>query len=285
MYLLYMNEHVNCFNYDKRSKPQVEVVKFAKWKKGNLLLGESEIVFFMEGRIKLVFNNSPEQEVTKGQFLFLPSGGKYSFQVMANTMIIVFRINKQIRLCDTFDIEQLYYLNEEEGVHKQQTNNKLNFLEINPRLWHYLDGINDYFNDGVRCRSLYNIKLQELFFILRLYYSKEELYYFFSLILSEDTAFSEYIRSHWHQFHTVQALAESLHMTHKQFCSKFVSVFGKRPLQWIAEEKAHNIHKEIISTKKQFKQIAAENGFSHETIFTRFCKRNLGATPSELRNK
>ncbi|MDL2243282.1 helix-turn-helix domain-containing protein [Bacteroidales bacterium OttesenSCG-928-J19] len=285
MDLLYKNEHQECFNYDKRAKPQVEVANFAKGKKGNLTFFESEIVFFMEGRIKFVFNDFPGYEGQKGQFLFLPSGGKYSYQVISNTMVLIFRLSGQIRLCDMFNIEELYCAAEEVGEFQPRTQSRFSVLDINPRMWHFLDGMKDYLSDGMRCRSFFDLKLKELFFILRMYYTKEELYGFFFLILSEDSAFSEYIRLRWQCFHTIQELADSMNLSHKQFCAKFVSVFGKHPQKWISEAKARIIHNEIISTTKQFKQIAAENGFVHETIFTRFCKRELGLTPTQIREK
>lgn len=281
----YMNEHQNCFNYDKRDKQQVEMVKFVKGERGDLLIAESEIVFFLEGRIKLIFSDFPEYEALKGQFLFLPAGGKYAYEAIANGSMIIFRISGQICLCDVFNLENLYNMGEKESDYQPRTNNRFSVLDINPRMWHFLDSMIDYLNDGIRCRGFFEIKLRELFFILRIYYTKEELYDFFFLILSGDTAFSEYIRLRWQEFHTIQEMAESMHLSHKQFCAKFVSVFGKRPQQWITEAKARKVHNEIVSTNKQFKQIAAECGFLHETMFTRFCKKELGATPTEIRSK
>jgi len=53
------------------------------------------------------------------------------------------------------------------------------------------------------------------------------------------------------------------------------------PRDWINEARVKKNTEGYCVLKKQFKQIAAENGFSHEALFTRFCEK-LEATPTEL---
>lgn len=47
--------------------------------------------------------------------------------------------------------------------------------------------------------------------------------------------------------------------------------------------KAKVIQDEITSTNKPFKQIAYENEFSTIAQFTKFCKKEIGKTPSSIR--
>ncbi|WP_455638615.1 helix-turn-helix domain-containing protein [Parabacteroides sp.] len=282
MSMMYQNEHSGCFNCDRSEKPQIEVKKIVKGDTGILSLKENEIVFVTEGRIRFVANDFSGCEGLKGQMLFLPAGGNYSFDALAHSTITVFRFYESIRLCDNFDLEKLYEERTKRNGYRAHTV-RFGILDMNALLWHYLDGLNDLIAEGVRCRSFFNVKIKELLLLQRSFYTKEELHDFFSPILSGDTAFSEYIRLRWKNFRTVTEVASSMHMTHKQFYNRFVSVFGKKPQQWMNEGRARIIHNEIISTKKQFKQIAAENGFASDTHFTRFCKKELGKTPTEVR--
>lgn len=283
MGILYPSEHISCFNYDKTDQPLIEVLKIVKGKTEELHITASEIVFFLEGRIRFTFKDKSGYEGVKGQFFFLPSGSIYSCQALVNSMVIIFRITKPLRLCNSFPIEKLY--NSDKPVEDCQLSTKchLGILEINTSLWHFLYGINDCLGDGIRCRYYFELKIKELLFYLRMYYTKEELCDFFILILSGNTIFSEYVRLNWQRFHSITEMAGSMNLTHRQFLNRFITVFGARPQQWLNEEKAHVIHREITTTAKQFKQIAAENGFAHEAILTRFCKRKLGATPTEIR--
>ena len=283
MSILYQNEHFGCFNYDRSEKPQIEVKRVAKGDTGILSLKENEIVFVTEGRIRFVSNDFSSCEGLKGQMLFLPAGGNYSFGTLTDSAITIFRFYESIRLCDNFDLENL---NEEKAAASsyQPRMASPRILNINILLWHYLDGLNDLIEEGMRCRSFFQIKIKELLLLLHSFYTKKELQNFFSPILSDDMAFSEYVRLHWKDFHTVTELANSMHMTHKQFYNRFIPIFGTRPQRWMNEGRARIIHNEITSTRKQFKLIAAENGFASDTHFTRFCKKELGKTPTEVRH-
>lgn len=282
MSILYQNEHSGCFNNDRSEKPQIEVKKIVKGDTGILSLKDNEIVFITEGRISFVANDFSGCEGIKGQILFFPAGGNYSFEALAHSTITIFRFYESIKLCDNFDLEKLYEKKALTNGYRIRTA-RFGTLDINAHLWHYLDGLNDLISKGMRCRNFFKIKIKELLLILRSFYTKEELHDFFSPILSDDTAFSEYVRLSWKNFRTVTEVANSMHMTHKQFYNKFIAIFGKKPQRWMNEGRARIIHNEIISTRKQFKLIAAENGFASDTHFTRFCKKELGKTPTEVR--
>ena len=283
MGLKYINEHLACFNYDHSVKPQIEVVKIDKQEERALAITENEIVFVLQGRIKFFFEDFPDYECQKGQFTFLPSGGKYAITGLSDSLVIVFRLNKAIVLCENFKIESLFTDSLQKGEYYPRTEHWFSKLTIKPCIWHFLEGLLDCVNDGIKCRYYFENKIKELLLLLRAYYTKEELHDFFFLILSRNTEFSEYIRLRWRQFNTVQEMADSMHLTHKQFYRRFVSVFGKTPQQWIMEGKAGIVYSEITSTNKQFKQIALENGFNADTQFNHFCKRMFGHTPTEIR--
>lgn len=285
MDLLNRDEHLTCINYDNEKKPVIEVVKIVKGEKGDLSISNNEIVFFIEGRMKYIFRDFPEYEGVKGQLLFLPAGGDYSYLAKANTMMIVFRLTSPIMLCRNFSIDKLYGIKERQEVSEYMPKtNSFSVMEINPRLWHFLDGVNDCISDGIKCHCFFEMKVKELLLLMRAYYPKEELHDFFFLILSEDTAFTEYVRLRWKRFASVEEMAQSMNLTHKQFYTRFKAVFGKSPQKWIMEGKANNILNDILSTGKSFKRIALENGYSSNTQFTRFCKTEFGATPSDLRS-
>lgn len=276
-------EHEGCCHFDKSDKPVIELVRIAKGSKRDLYINFNKVVFIMEGRLRFYFSDFPNIECMKGQILFLPSGSQYSFQATMPTVVMVFRILDSIHLCDNFSMEELYENKKNsEDSHKPNTRS-FSVLDINTRIWHLLDGINDSLADGIRCRKYFDLKIREFFMLLRIYYPKEEIYDFLYLILSGDTAFSEYVRLYWHRFHNVAEIAESLNITARQFSSKFKAVFGLTPYKWMKEGRAKSIKQQLITTKKPIKQIAFENGFSDIPQFTKFCKKEIGKTPTEIR--
>ena len=286
MDILYKAEHLACPYYEQGERPVIEVAKMVIGEKKKLSVANNEIVCMIEGRMRFYFLEIRTYEAVKGEILFLPVGGNYSYEALTECMVVIFRVHKPIQFCENYSIEKLYgnnkFISPEDFDTLPQTV-PAGILEINSRVWYFLDGVIDCITDGLKCRCWFDLKVKELFALFRVYYTKEALSCFFNTILSGDTAFSEYVRLNWRLYHSIDKLAESMNLTRKQFTKRFEKIFGELPNRWMIERKAQAVHKEITSTKKSFKQIAMENGFNSDTVFIRFCKKELGKTPTELR--
>ncbi len=286
MKLVDINEHLNCYNYDNNKKPVIEQLRIAKSGKHNSVTTNNAVVFVMEGRLRYSFRDSPPFEAQKGELFFLPVGATYSRQALTQARIVIFRVHGFVGLCANYTVERLYRERNKKDSNDYEPENKhFGLLEVNARLWHFVDGICDCIEDGLKCRYWFDMKVQELFLLIRAYYPKEDIRGFLYPILSRDTAFSESVRKYWKDFKTVNELAAFMHMSPNQFHKRFTAVFGTTPHKWIAEGRAKIARHEITATNKQFKQIAIENGFSSDAIFTRFCKKMFGKSPTQLRGE
>jgi AraC-like DNA-binding protein len=286
MRLLYEDEHLSCGQYDHSGNPGIEVVKMLKGNRGKLSVKTNEIIFVVEGKVKFYFRELPAYEGVKGQAMFIPVSEEYAYDVLADAMLVIFRLTQPITLCSNYSIERLYGLKDIKphvGREVPGHNRKIGTLEINSRLWNFLNWIIDCVEDGLKCRCWVELKIREFLLVLRAYYPKEELHDFFYLILSGDTAFSEYIRLYWQRFHSVKDMAASLNMTDKQFTKHFVAVFGQTPYRWMTARKAEIVYADITSTNKLFKEISVDRGFGSDTQLTRFCRLQFGNTPTGLR--
>ena len=283
MNIFYLNEHLKCYNYDHREKPQIELAKILAGQTKEITVTESEIVFFMDGQMRLSFNDLPDCEGVGGEFVFLPAGGKYSATAIVDSYAVIFRLNKAVNLCENFMLDKLFEQLETMNHARPRIAKSLSALEIIPPLWYFLRGVIDRIEDGIKCRCFFDMKIKELLLLMRVYYTEDQLHDFFYLILSVDTAFSEYVRLKWDQFGSIEDLAKSMQYSRKQFSTRFVKVFGMNPNKWMIEARASKIYSEITSTHKKFKQIAAENLFYSDAYFTNFCKTMFGGSPSELR--
>lgn len=283
MDLLYLEEHQECLNYDNAIKPAIEILNIKKGVRESITTNNNEIVFFLEGKLRFIFKDFPEYTASKGEIIFLPAEECFSYETLSDCLIIVFRIKYSIRLCDAVPIEKIYYSNKSTIDQYTPRTKSLCLLQMNPKVWYLLNGLRDNINDGLKCMHYFELKIKEFFFTLRAYYTKEEIHDFLYLIISGDTAFSEYIRLNWTKYQTVSDLAKSLNMSNKQFYLKFRRIFDKPPYQWMLEGKIQIIYNEIVGSKKPFKQIASENGFSATSQFSKFCKLKLGKNPTEIR--
>jgi AraC-like DNA-binding protein/mannose-6-phosphate isomerase-like protein (cupin superfamily) len=284
MGILNIDEHLNCFHYDKTENPQIELVNLPKGFEKARKANNNEVIFFMSGKMKYHFLTFSDVFLSKGQILFIPAGESFSYKTVSNVTLIIFRLHDHIQLCENFQIEKLYGIRQTEPGNDYEPRTKsMNLLEIKPGVWHFLDSLANYLNDGVKCRCFFEIKVKEFFSLLRLYYPKEDIHDFFYLILSGDTAFSEYVRQRWMRFRNVKEMADSVYMTQKHFSEKFKNIFGMTPHKWMEEGRANMMLNELTSTNKSFKQIASEMGFSSEQQFSKFSRRVFGKTARELR--
>ena len=284
MKIMNINEHLSCFNYDHSEKPQIEIVRFSKEETKELYANTNEIVFFLEGKVKYTFYKYPECAVENKNMIFLPMGYKCIYHAQSDAVIVIFRLYNPVKLCESFFIERLFSSKTPNPNIDDQTKT-LKILEINPRMQHFITGITDCVTDGIKCKHYFDIKIKEFFLMLRAYYSKNELREFLTMILTRDIAFSEYVRTNRNKYPTVVALADSMHLTQKQFARRFKKVFGRTPYGWMKDGRILSIHYEVTATKKPLKQIAIEAGFSSTAQFSKFCRKELGKTPLELRNE
>lgn len=272
--------HEKCIHFDTSEQPLVEILSASAGQTGDFPIRINEIIFLLEGELHFIFSDSLEHNVTKGHMVLLPSGGRYHYETLEKTVVLVFRIAKPIEICQCLSLEKFYKSYRPE----KQDEPHFSTLKINPRIWYFLEGVAHCLSDGVKCRNYANIVIKEFMLMLSIYYSKEEIYDFlFYLTLSEDVIFSEHVRRQWHLYKNVEDIAESMWMTPRKFSAKFKEVFSQTPYNWMKANRAKLIQKELLTTNKLIKQIAAEQGFDNKSQFTKFCKKELGASPTELR--
>ena len=276
--------HKLCTNCRKTGKAVIEVVKMVKGKAGIIDLTYHKVLFILEGGIELFCKDEPKYQAAKGKMLFLVAGSQCSYKSLKKTTIVFFRIQAPINLCRDLSLEDLYVKEKRrrKKVYKPEHNN-FGELDMNAQIRQLVDNISQSLEHGLTCHYWLEIKVKEFFLLLRIYYSKESIYEFLYPILSNDIAFSEQIRLHWKKFQTAAELAAFLNLTIKKFTMQFTAVFGQTPYQWMLQERARIVLFEVKSTGKLFKEIAVENGFSSESSFTRFCRKEFNKTPTQIR--
>jgi AraC-like DNA-binding protein len=281
-----MNEYLNCsncFNYNNSEQPFIEVREFSEKQQENVVLNCNVVVFIFKGKICYQLGDEPELIATKGQFVFIPIGNRLHFSTLKKSIEIVFRLHGHLRLCESFAIERLFSIERNESKKSApDTSKNLIFLKGNPRIMYFLKGLVDSIEGGLKCRFFFEGIIKEFFIIMRTYYTKESLRDFFHLILSTDTAFSEYVLLNHYKYKTVNELAASMNYSSKMFSKKFKDVFGKTAYHWMKEQKMIALHNAICSDKL-FKLIVTDYGFSSQQHLTNFCRANFGQTPGEIR--
>lgn len=278
MGLLYLSEHLVCKNYENGTKPMVELFKLTKRDKVEREIEETEIVFVREGQVDLSYENIKNKKVEKGQMILFPSGVRMIAEADEDFQALICRIRGCLQLCDRYTLENLFtetdYLQIEHAP-----------LSVNNKVGEYFDYFLDCIKDGLYCRHYLDIKIKELFFLLRAYYPKEELAGFFRPLMSADVVFSDFVWKNYRKARSVAELALLSRYGLSTFKVRFKRIFGVPALKWLNERKACNVYHELNCSQKSLKQISAEYHFASVSHMTTFCREKLLLTPGQIRNQ
>lgn len=276
MSLLYVEEHCTCFNYNNGKEALIKPKNLTKGEIWDLVPSSNLFVCILEGELKFSNGKYINRKISKGNILLLVANTPFKGTAEKNTKLYIFKMRSETHMCDRYSLEMLM-------KESDSSEPDLSYLEINKVLGDYLKSLDRYISDGLRCFFFHEIKIKELFYILRGYYSKEQLYAFFYPLLSNDISFSDFIQKNYQKVKTVKELADIANYSLSGFVKRFKKVFGVSAYHWINEQKATLIYREINERTKTLKEISFEYGFSSPAHFNDFCKNHFGETPGNIR--
>lgn len=278
MELLYPQEHLNCYNYENGNNPVIEILPIPINTVCKTELIDNKILFVRSGKLSYSLGSHTNQQLNTGEFIIIPAELQFTAKSLTDVDIILFRLHIDIELCERFGIEKLAVERDE-----NDTFEGIGVLRSNEVVDEYLKGLIGHITAGLRCYYFYEIKVKELFFLLRAYYPKKELLHFFDSILSRDFTFSDFIRNNYHRVKTVKELASLTNYSVSGFEKHFKKVFGVPASQWLKKQRSKAIFHDINNGSKTFKEISYCHGFTSPSHFNDFCKSQFGATPGKIR--
>ncbi|MDR2956524.1 MAG: AraC family transcriptional regulator [Prevotella sp.] len=279
MELLYVQEHLSCYNYEKGDRPTIERISLKKGQEWEIFPIDNKAIFTLSGSLCFSFGENSNKIMEPRKIMLIPAGSEYKCVAETDCELNVIRLHNTKQLCDCFSLDAL--LKEE----KDGFNNISSLLDINERVNSFLSFLNTCIGDGLKCTYYFELKAKEFYFLLRAYYTKKDLLRFFYPILSKDISFSDLVLKNHYKTKTVQELANVTNYSLSGFQKRFKKVFGVSAYQWMKDERSKSIYHQINSTDKSFKEISEEYGFSSPSHFNDFCKANFGLTPGKIRRK
>jgi AraC-like DNA-binding protein len=156
---------------------------------------------------------------------------------------------------------------------------------IIPQLEAFLDQLVYYLDQGVKCEHFHEIKQQEMFLILRWFYSKEQLAYLFYPIIGQSIEFKSFVLDNHLKVKNIQELSNLAMMGRSNFDLKFKKEFGMAPGQWLLKQKAKHVKIHMLTPGVNISDILIKFNFNSATHFTRFCKQHYGCPPSKMMAK
>lgn len=276
MKILYPQEHFSCYRYEKGQDASLEILKRPKGYMLERNLIDTEIVFLIEGRFNLSYGKLVRQQITAGNIMLFPPGSHVVVEVVDEVHFIICRVRDVMQLCECMSLERLYKeaISAPEGFH---------MLQINERINKYIDLFVECVDDGLRCSYYFATKMKELFFMLRAYYTKEQLAGFFSPMLGKDARFMNLMYRSYRSAKSVQELAAISNYSLSGFKKQFQRVFGTSASEWMSTQKATRVFQDLNNSSLSIKELAERHGFSSVSAFSTFCQQKFGMPPGKIR--
>lgn len=279
MNVFYLDEHIRCSNYLSDIH---NGFKYMEVKKGMVLnvknKQDKHLFFFLSGRIRVRCNEFLGREFGAGEMIFLPKSADSQGDVLEDTTFIILTYDESIHLCDRVSLQPIIKAS-------KQIVYDFNSLPICPIVWQYLDLLSVYLQDGINCFHLHEIKKKEIFLLFMVYYKTEELANFFYPMLGQSLDFRSKVMEHYLTVKTAEELAGICGYSVRRFNELFTAEFGDSPYNWILKQKSKHIIGKLALENVCFKDIIVEFGFSDASHFTRYCLKQFGKTPMQLRKR
>ena len=276
MTLLYPQEHLNCYCFDKGENPRLEIVEVAAGADFVRDLTDNEIVFLLKGRFRLSYGKLVNEEIGSGVIMLFPPGSRVKAEIVEDVRFIVCRVRGIVQLCECLSLERLHF-------ESPSVDEDFQLLPIRERIHGYISHFVDCVEDGLRCNYYFETKTKELFFMLRAYYAKEELAGFFSPLLSKDSSFMNLMYTHFREAKSVQDLIRVSYYSESGFKKQFQRVFGTSASEWLRERKASLIFQDLNHSPLSLKELAEKHHFSSVSSFSTFCTSQFGRPPGKIR--
>ncbi len=277
--LLYPEEHHSCLNYRVPQQADIRLLQFPQGMRQIVDTTQSALIFVLEGEVLITSDNFHQVLHTPGHFSLQTRNSSTYIQVLQDCTFISFHAPRDLSLCDRFTIQQLpQYL-------PKDFRYRFALLPIRPRLQEYLTNLRHLLEDGLGCVHFHELKIRELYILLRAYYTKEELATFFYPLIGKNRDFRDFIYENYLQIDNLADFAERANISLDTFKRRFKEAFGTSAHKWITQRKAEHILRDLTLTTKSINEIADQYRFSSVSYLITFCRQHLGKTPQQIRNE
>lgn len=283
MGFLYKKEHVDCPNYDNTGKLMAEVREFVGQMEKEVDTKQNKVVFMLEGKLNYCDSIIGGCVLEEGNMAFIRFGSHLVLENLCDrTKVLIIRLSQNVRFCERYLLSTL--MNQVgDTCLEPYCDLARNVLIMNQEIRTYAANFAACINKKLCCLYYLKIKVEEFFYLLRSFYSKEKLALFFKEILNEDSSFHHFVVSNYYKYNTLSQMAEDMNMTLWTIEKKFKEVFGTSGYRWMTEQKAAKIYQVICTEDTPLKVVASEFGFSSMSSFSNFCRKNLSNSPGRIR--
>ena len=276
---LYISKNTGCYHYDKLENPIIKSIDYKEGEEKKLKTEANLLLMVLKGGGKMSFRQFVNRTLEGGDMLLLPLNTQLQFSVAEDTTVLVFRLLPSVHFCEHSSLEALF----EKGEKKKKIRPVV--MKMNSRIDLYAQNLCSYLSDGLHCHYLLELKMKELFYILRAYHTRSDMVALFSPMITENADFYDFVLKNYTTVKTLKEFAEKAQCSITSFEKRFKRNFGMSAPKWLKEQMKTNLFHEITCTRKTFREISKQFGFSSSAHLSNFCKQQFGINPKILRKE
>lgn len=274
--LLYIQEHRSCRNYLEKVENGFKYIEFSHEE----VILEKEIswnylLFVLEGECTSIVISLENVCFRLTVWCYSPKRLWLEIKVIAGTRLLSLSFDVPLNVCDKFILQSLTGLCRKLDYNFQS-------LAIRYPLPPYLEIVTYCLTNKMDCGHFHTLLQQELFFLLRGFYLKEELALLFHPIISAELTFKDFVIGNYFKVSNVNDLISLSNMCKSSFYCKFKEVFGMTAKQWLLKQRNTHILNKVMTSETTVGELMEEFRFESQAHFTHYCKQHFNCTPREL---
>ena len=241
-------------------------------------LFENCILFVTQGSFEIVNDLNQEHTIITDEMIFIPPFTFLKARALSTLKLILLTFENNNSLYQKLNLDS-------QTIICNTVTTGFKIMKINSHIQLFLSSISAYLNDNINCFGLFLNKQSELFYLLKMYYSRDEIISFFCSILCNKNDFKQNVLKNYTRDSSVSDLALKCNMSLKTFTRRFKENFGETPYQWLLKQNIREIRLKLADPNIQIKDIAFEFGFASASHFSNFCKTQMNESPQSIREK
>ena len=244
--------------------------------------GDYYLIFLLSGKITTYMNGDQEsQHFAAKSVIFVPMGTLLNIVAEGETSCITFHFLPSVHLCarqcperpkkKSFQLPDL---------HKGKD---LTVLPMSHGIDLWTCAIIEYLQYSLSDLRLFDVKLQELFLLLRMNYARRVQEEFLRGFHCKRSGFSCQVFKYHLSCRNVEDLASKLGVPPATLTRMFDDEFGVSPLKWLLQQRARHVYKDLVDSNLSLTEISERYYFSSPGYLSAFCRRMFGLSPLKIR--
>lgn len=243
--------------------------------------GDFYIIFLLSGSIRTTLNGGTEAESYEAsRMIFVPMGTLVDIEAEGETTCLVFHFQPSIHLCANQCPERPKKRFQITTMRQEKV---LTTLPLSRGVELWTSAILEYLQYSLSDLRLFDVKLQELFLLLRMNYARRMQEDFLRNYHCKRMGFSCQVFKYHLSCRNVEELAEKIRVTPAALTRMFDDEFGIPPLKWLLHQRARHVYKDLVDSPLSLTEIAERYYFSSTGYLSAFCRRMFGLSPMKIR--